>query len=97
MGSLKARIRKAERDAQADTVVLLCPECGEEMRVAENTDVEYIAWCWTQETGAKSYRETPPDVFVIANHPHAVEGLIDKATGEPWLARLESAGGRDVD
>ena len=97
MGSLKARIRKAERDVQAETMVLCCPECGEEMRVGLDSDLQYIAYLWTLETGAKSHQPTPPDVLVIANHPHDAEGLIGKATGEPWLARLESAGGRDVD
>jgi len=93
MGRLRGRIQRAERAAQAETVALSCPECGEEMRVAENTDVEYIAYQWTQETGAKSYRETPPDVLTLVGHPHDVENLLNKATGERWLERLENAGG----
>ena len=93
MGSLKGRIRRAERAARAETTPLSCPECGHEFWVHENTDLEYIAYQWAQETGAKSHRPTPPDVLTLANHPHTVEGLINKATGEPWLQRLSTAGG----
>jgi hypothetical protein len=73
-------------------MVLVCQVCGEEMRVEENTDLEYIAYLWTLESGAKSYQPTPRDVFVVVNHPHGVEGLIDKRTGERWLERLENGG-----
>lgn len=93
MGSLKGRIRRAERAARAETMVLSCPECGQEFRVAESADLEYIAYQWAQETGAKSHRPTPPDVFVIANHPHDAENLIAKRTGERWLERLSNAEG----
>jgi hypothetical protein len=94
---LRGRIRKAERDAQAETMVLVCPECHEEMRVEENADLEHIAYLWTQKSGAKSYRETPRDVILIANHPHDASNLIDRRTGERWLERLENAGGHHVD
>jgi hypothetical protein len=92
MGRLRARIQKVEREAQVETMVLVYPRCGEEMRVGQDTDLEYIAYLWTLESGAKSYRRTPRDVFVIANHPHETEGLIDKRMGEPWLQRLENWG-----
>jgi hypothetical protein len=85
---LRNKMKRLERAAEAETTVLVCRECGEERRVAWDTDLEYIAWCWTQETGEESYQETPPDVFVIANHPHGDEVLIDKATGKPWLEGL---------
>jgi hypothetical protein len=88
MGRLRGRIRKAERDAQAETMVLVCPECHEEMRVEENADLEHIAYLWTQ---------TPRDVILIANHPHDASNLIDRRTGERWLERLENAGGHHVD
>jgi len=89
----RTTIRRVEREAQAETMVLVCGECGEELRVAEDTDLHYIAWCWTQETGAKSYQRTPADVFVIVNHPHDAEKLINRRIGEPWLERLSNAGG----
>ena len=89
----RTTIRRLEREAKAETLALLCGECGEELRVAADTDLHYIAWCWTQETGAKSYQRTPAGVFVIAEHPHDRSKLIDKSTGEKWLAGLENAGG----
>ena len=92
MGRLRGRIEKVQREAKAETMVLVCQECGEEMRVEQDTDLHYLAHRWAEESGAKSYRRTPRDVFVIANHPHDAEGLIDKRTGEPWLARLENWG-----
>jgi|SRR5215208_322875 len=85
---LRGRLRNLERAAEAETMTLMCRHCGEEMRVNRDTDLEYIAYLWTLETGAKSYQPTPPDVFVVANHPHEGEALIDKATGRPWLEGL---------
>jgi hypothetical protein len=93
MGRLRGRIQKAQRESQAETVVLSCPQCGEEMAVAQDTDLEYIAYQWTLQSGQKSHRETPADVFVITNHRHDAENLIAKATGKRWLERLENAGG----
>jgi len=74
-------------------MVLVCQECGEEFRVGENTDLEFIAHQWVLQSGQKSHRETPADVFVITNHRHDAENLIAKATGKRWLERLENAGG----
>ena len=88
MGSLKGRIRRAERAARAETTPLSCPECGQEFWVHENTDLEYIAYLGTLETSEKSYQPTPPDVFVIANHLHSELSLIDKGTAEPRLEGL---------
>jgi|SRR5215208_4590835 hypothetical protein len=93
----RTTIRRLEREAQAETLALMCSECGKELWVEPDTDLAYIAWCWTQETGAEAYRPTHPDVFIIANHPHEADELIVKCTGENWLARLENAGGHRGD
>jgi hypothetical protein len=89
---LRDKMKHLERAEEAEMTVLVCGECGEEMRVAPSTDLEYIAYLWTLESGAKAYQPTPRDVFVVVNHPHGVEGLIDKRTGERWLERLENGG-----
>jgi hypothetical protein len=81
---LRDRMRRLERAVEGETVTLRCRECGEELTVAENTDLAYLAWEWVQESGAKSYQPTPPDVFVIAEHPHGLGSLEVKATGKPW-------------
>jgi hypothetical protein len=77
-------MRRLERAAEGEAVTLLCGECGEELKVAEDTDLAYLAFEWTQDTGEQSYQPTPPDVFVIAEHPCGDEALVEKATGKPW-------------
>jgi hypothetical protein len=89
---LRGRLRMLERKAQGGTVTLRCRECGDELTVAEDTDLSYLAWEWAQETGAKSYRPTPLDVFVSANHSHGLGSLEVKAIGKPWPL-METEGG----
>lgn len=81
---LRDKLRRLERRSEGETVTLLCQECGEEFRVAEDTDVELLAWEWIEHTGEKSYQPTPKDVFVIVEHEHGASALVKKATGEPW-------------
>lgn len=81
---LRDRLRKLERQAEGDTVALRCRACAEEMRVAEDTDLELIAWEWAQQSGGDSHQPTPPDVLVIAGHPCGWRALEVKATGDPW-------------
>jgi hypothetical protein len=85
---LRDKMKHLERAEEAEMTVLVCGECGEEMRVAPSTDLEYIAYLWTLERSEKSYQPTPPDVFVIANHLHSELSLIDKGTAEPRLEGL---------
>lgn len=85
---LRDKMKHLERAEEAEMTVLVCRECGEEMRVAPSTDLEYIAYLWTLETSEKSYQPTPPDVFGIANHLHSELSLIDKGTAEPRLEGL---------
>jgi hypothetical protein len=93
--ALRDMMRRLKRAVEAEMTVLVCRVCGEKLRVARDTDLEYIAYCWSLDTGVRSHQPTSPDVFVIANHPHEDEALIDKATGEPWLeGLLGSQGGR---
>jgi hypothetical protein len=81
---LRDRMRRLERAVENQTVTLVCRECGEELTVAEDTDLAYLAWEWAQVTGVRSYQPTPPDVFVIAEHACGDEALVEKATGKPW-------------
>jgi hypothetical protein len=85
---LRDKMQHLERAEEAEMTVLVCGECGEEMRVAPSADLEYIAYLRTLETSEKSYQPTPPDVFVIANHLHSELSLIDKGTAEPRLEGL---------
>lgn len=63
---LRDKLKRLERQAEGEYTALVCQTCGERFGVAVDTDLEYLAWEWTQETGEKSYREPHPDVFVIA-------------------------------
>jgi hypothetical protein len=90
---LRNRIQRARRVTEAATIVLSCPECGETLRVSENTDLDYLAHRWVEETGEKSYQPTPPDVFLLTARPYPVEKFIDLRSGKPWLEELENAGG----
>jgi hypothetical protein len=56
---LRDKMKHLERAEEAEMTVLVCGECGEEMRVAPSTDLEYIAYLWTLETSEKSYQPTP--------------------------------------
>jgi hypothetical protein len=84
MGGLQGRLRNLEREVEEETVTLRCRECGEEMTVAEDTDVALLAWEWVQGSGAKSYQPTPPDVYLLTEHPCGWGSLEVKATGKPW-------------
>jgi hypothetical protein len=82
---LRDKLRRLERAAEGEMVTLLCRECGEELTVAEDTDLAYLAFEWAQETGEQSYRPTPLDVFVVVEHEqHGEAPLVVKATGKPW-------------
>jgi len=60
MGGLRARLQRAIRTSQGDTIVLQCPECGEDFRVGQNSDVEYLAHRWVEETGPEPYYQPTP-------------------------------------
>ncbi len=54
MSGLRRRLRKLEEELAADTVEVVCPECGEEFRIHADTGLAYIVWEWTQGTGEKA-------------------------------------------
>jgi hypothetical protein len=91
---LRDKLRRLERRSEGETVTLVCQECGEEFRVAEDTGPALVAFEWQEHTGAKSYQPTPKDVFVLRGHKHAGSRapLVKKATGEPWPLTTRGAG-----
>jgi len=92
MGLIRAKLRRLARDAELETVVLLCQECGQEFRVSEDTGAALVAWEWLERTGAESYQPTPRDVFTIVDHEHGASALVKKATGEPWPLTIRGSG-----
>ena len=81
---LRDKVKRLERAAEGEMVTLHCRECGEELRVAEVTDLALLAHAWVQGSGGESYQPTPPDVFVITGHRCGWESLVVKGTGKPW-------------
>jgi hypothetical protein len=81
---LRQRLERLEREAHVETVTLRCRECQGEMTVAEDTDLALLAYEWVQGSGGESYQPTPPDVFVLTEHPCGWGSLEVKATCKPW-------------
>lgn len=86
--NLRSWIKRLERDAAADTRVIVCPECGEEFRVHQDASLDYLAYGWRRETGGKSYRETPADVLRLVAHAHDASVFVDKEDGSAWLGQF---------
>jgi hypothetical protein len=96
---LRSWVRRLEQRSEGETVTLLCEECGEEFRVAEDTGPALVAYEWQEHTGAESYQPTPQDVFVLVGHKHdgSRAPLVKKATGESWpLTRRGSGAGAGI-
>ena len=82
--------------ARSKSSVLVCEECGEELRVRGGIELDLVAESWAEEQrrrGGKVYQEMPPEVLAIANHPHGELSFINKSTGERLFA---SWGGIDA-
>ncbi len=88
---LKDKLKRLQRLADEETVLLRCEECGEEICVAQETDLDLLAYEWVQATGEKSYRPTPPDVYKVLEHVHGA--LVEKSSGKPWPL-MDLGGGR---
>jgi hypothetical protein len=70
--SLRDKIRRLERAAEGEVAVLVCQECGEELRVRDGVELDLVADSWAErqrERGLKVYGETPEDVHLSNNHP----------------------------
>jgi hypothetical protein len=89
---LKDKLKRLRRTAGIETTVLVCLECGEELKVRDGIELDLIAHEWAEEQrrrgrGHEIYGETHPDVFLINNHPCPWTALRHKHTNErlfPW-------------
>ncbi len=90
MGSLRGRMRKLEEAAEAETVNLSCPTCGETFTLYGDPAVAFIVYQWEQGyEGETSLQPTDPAVLKLTEHPHDPSRFIDIATGRPWLDEFE--------
>jgi hypothetical protein len=51
MGGLCARLRRLEEAAEEDTMLLILPDTGEEVRVPFDAPIEWAVAEWCRETG----------------------------------------------
>ncbi len=85
---LRRWVKRLESATRANTMTLVCPECGEEFQVSEDASLDYLAAAWLEQTGARGYRETPPAVSNLHAHAHDASLFVDKADGKPWLGEF---------
>ena len=88
---MRSWIKRLERAAENEVVVLVCEECGEGLRVREGIELDLVADGWAQEQKRRGraslvYGETPEDVHLINNHPCGWAALRNKSTGERLFA-----------
>jgi hypothetical protein len=79
-------LRRLEREAEGETALLVCEECGEELRVRVGIELDLVARSWAEEykrRGGEVYGETPEDVHLVNNHPCGWTALRHKYSGEP--------------
>ena len=89
---LKDKLKRLQRAAGVETTVLVCQDCGEELRVQDGIELDLLAHEWVEEQRRRGrepevYGEMHPDVFLINNHPCPWTALRNKYTGErlfPW-------------
>jgi hypothetical protein len=87
---LRDKMRRLERASGGEVAVLVCLDCGEELRVRDGIELDPVAHSWAEEQkrrGHKVYGETQEDVHLINNHPCGWTALRHKYTGErlfPW-------------
>jgi hypothetical protein len=76
-------IKRLERGASLEIVVLVCPECGAEFKAAGDAARLFLVHEWVENSKAESL-----DILRIAEHEHDPSLMINKATGKPWLGEF---------
>ena len=60
MGSLRGRLRRLEEAAEEDTMLVILPDTGEEVRVPFDAPLEWAVWEWRRGMG----EDVEPDPMV---------------------------------
>ena len=84
---LRDRLTRLEAAAEAETMTLVCPECGAEIVAYGDVPMEYIVHEWSLETGDAGHHETPESILRIFAHKHDPGAFLEKASGLPFLSR----------
>ena len=85
---LRERLRCLERAAEVDTMMVVCPECGEEFVVHPDTGLDYLVWIWREDYQGETYGETLPDVSRLVAHAHDASLFVLKEDGSAWLGEF---------
>jgi hypothetical protein len=93
---LRDRLRHLERAAEGEAPLVVCLECGEEVRIRSGIMLDLVAleWKMHHDGAEEPPTETPRDVRWVWEHPHDALKLVDKATGEPTLGHKWAEGVR---
>ena len=84
---LRNRLKRLEEAAEAETMTLVCPECGTEFVAYGDVPMEFIVHQWTLEIGEAGYHETPVSILRIFDHGHDPGAFLEKGSGLPFLSR----------
>ena len=74
MGSLRGRLRRLEEAAEEDTIVLVIPDTGEEVRVPFDAPLDWAVWEWRREQG----EDVEPDPVVASMAGLVARGAYEK-------------------
>ena len=84
-----------ERNAEGETMLARCEECGEEKRVGDVfLDVVALDWQMHQAGSDELPGDTPEDIRWVWEHSCDLLALVDKATGEHIFAEGWASGAR---
>ena len=87
---LRDRLKRLEKAAEAETMTLVCPECGAEFVAHGDVPLEFIVHQWVKETGEAGHHETPDSILRLFAHEHAPGAFLEKGSGLPFLSRAVS-------
>ena len=88
MGSLRGRLRRLKEAADDDTVVVIVPDTGEEVRVPFEAPLDWAVWEWRREQG----EDVEPDPMVARMAELVRRGAYEKNPDQD--GRILSGGGR---
>ena len=87
---LRDLLKRLEEAAEAETMILVCPECGAEFVAHGDVPLEFIVHQWATETGEEDHHETPEGILRLFDHEHDPGALLEKGSGLPFLSKAVS-------
>jgi len=95
---IRDRLRRLEQEADRETVLAVCQECGEERRIREGIFLDMVTLEWQLHQSDANEDELltnePEDVRWIRTHPCDPLALRDKLSGESVFGAVWERGTR---